>query len=196
MKKVVFKGTINGKEFDNVQDYNVAMTKLLNEGATSINASSSTQIVDEVNEKKELADESLKKEDFLFDVNNYLPYFKDEDEYYLDRLVSDDKDLNNKNFTDVDENLYHCYVDLDNDLKNYRISLEDSFDLINAFKNIRTILNSDSDDNTEVFNSLTESIKKDSKKLELVKNAKPVIDLMKEFYNNAFKLVKDYILNQ
>lgn len=198
MKKVIFKGTINGKEFDSVQDYNNAMTNLLKEGATCINASSSTQIVDEVSEKKDvkLVNELPKKEDFLFDVNNYTPYFKDEDEYYLDRLVSDDKDLNEKNFTNVDENLYHYYVDLTNDLKNKRISLEDSFDLINMFKNIRTILNSDSDDNTEAINSLTESIKRDTKKLELVKNAKPMIDIMKEFYNNSFNIVKDYILNR
>jgi anaerobic ribonucleoside-triphosphate reductase activating protein len=43
MRKSIFKGTINGQEFDNVNDYNARMNELISAGA-EIEAASSTQI--------------------------------------------------------------------------------------------------------------------------------------------------------
>lgn len=45
MTKTIFAGTINGKTFNDVKEYNAEMTRLLNEGA-SIEASTSTKSVD------------------------------------------------------------------------------------------------------------------------------------------------------
>lgn len=46
MKKTKFIGIVNGVEFDNVKEYNNAITKAIEEGSL-VNASSQTQVVDE-----------------------------------------------------------------------------------------------------------------------------------------------------
>jgi len=196
MKKVIFKGTINGKDFDNIKDYNEAMRKLIEEGSTTINASSSTQIVDEVSEKKDvkLVDELKPENDFIFDLNNYTPFFEDTAEYYLDTLVSDDSELNERNMLKANQILKDAYSNLVKDLKKNNIGFDDAFELINKLKDIRSGINADSDDNKEVINSLTNQIKKDTKRLEIVKNASPVIDLLSSFYNDSFDLIKSYLL--
>lgn len=196
MKKVIFKGTINGKDFDNIKDYNEAMRKLIEEGSTTINASSSTQIVDEVSEKKDakLVDELKPENDFIFDLNNYTPFFEDTAEYYLDTLVSDDSELNERNMLKANQILKDAYSNLVKDLKKNNIGFDDAFELINKLKDIRSGINADSDDNREVINSLTNQIKKDTKRLEIVKNASPVIDLLSSFYNDSFDLIKSYLL--
>lgn len=45
MKETKFKGVVNGVEFDNVNDYNTAITKAIEEGVLK-SASSSTEVVD------------------------------------------------------------------------------------------------------------------------------------------------------
>lgn len=49
MKKTIFEGTVNGTKFDNVQDYNNAITKALANGEP-INASSNTYTTDDITE--------------------------------------------------------------------------------------------------------------------------------------------------
>lgn len=196
MRKLIFKGIINGKEFDNVKDYNEAMTRLITEGATSIQASSETKIADEPsNENKNdirLVKEVEKKKEF--DVNDYCPYFRDNDEYYLDYLVSPDKDLNEKNLSLAEKTLTDTFGTLHHDLGSKGISFEDAFELINAIKEIRSAINNDSNDNKDAIAQLTESIKRDTEKLEMLKYAKPVLGVMSDYYDSAFNLVKDYLL--
>lgn len=47
MRKLIFKGTINGKSFDNVEAYNEEMNRLLSSGAIHIDASSNTTVREE-----------------------------------------------------------------------------------------------------------------------------------------------------
>ena len=49
MKKTIFEGTVNGTKFDNVQDYNNAITKALASGEP-VNASSNTYTTDDITE--------------------------------------------------------------------------------------------------------------------------------------------------
>ena len=100
MKKIVFKGVINDKEFDNVQDYNAEMNRLLSGGETNISASSSTRVVDEpTDEPKEKPKENVKL-DKSFDIQDYLPFFNDStNNHYLDTLVSDSESLNDQTLT-------------------------------------------------------------------------------------------------
>ena len=201
MKKVVFKGIINGKEFDNVQDYNAAMSKLIAQGATSIQASSETQIVDEDEKTKELDPNQNKNDVRLvkevepkFDVNDYHPYFNEGDEYYLDYLVSPDKELNEKNLKIAENTLKNTFEALHRALGAGRVSFDDAFDLINILKETRAAIKEDTDDNRAAIAQLTESIKRDEENLELLKYAKPVLGVMADYYDSAFALVKDYLL--
>ena len=194
MRKLVFKGIINGKEFDNVKDYNEAMTKLITEGATSIQASSETKIADEPKSSDDIRlvkEVDTKKE---FNVDDYCPYFRDIDEYYLDYLVSPDKDLNKKNLSILEDSLKKAFAELHNVLGTGEVSFEDAFDLINDLKEIRSSINNDSNDNNDAIVQLTESIKRDTEKLEMLKYAKPVLGIISDYYDSAFNLVKDYLL--
>ena len=49
MKKVIFEGTVDGVKFDNVKDYNEAVTKAIAEGK-NVQASSNTKVVDTADE--------------------------------------------------------------------------------------------------------------------------------------------------
>ena len=194
MRKLVFKGIINGKEFDNVKDYNEAMTKLITEGATSIQASSETKIADEPKSSDDIRlvkEVDTKKE---FNADDYCPYFRDIDEYYLDYLVSPDKDLNKKNLSILEDSLKKAFAELHNVLGTGEVSFEDAFDLINDLKEIRSSINNDSNDNNDAITQLTESIKRDTEKLEMLKYAKPVLGIISDYYDSAFNLVKDYLL--
>ena len=194
MRKLVFKGIINGKEFDNVKDYNEAMTKLITEGATSIQAKKETKIADEPKSSDDIRlvkEVDTKKE---FNVDDYCPYFRDIDEYYLDYLVSPDKDLNKKNLSILEDSLKKAFAELHNVLGTGEVSFEDAFDLINDLKEIRSSINNDSNDNNDAIVQLTESIKRDTEKLEMLKYAKPVLGIISDYYDSAFNLVKDYLL--
>mgnify|MGYP006908820113 CR=1 FL=1 len=114
MRKVVFKGVINGKEFDNVQDYNAEMHRLIDAGERNISASSNSQIVDE----KAVAEPEKVETVQEFDVQDYLPFFDgSHDGHYLDILISDDMKLN-------DETLSIMRSELDEKVKNLNYAIE------------------------------------------------------------------------
>ena len=75
-KKTIFKGVINGKEYNNVQEYNKELSALIDAGA-NFSASTSTETVEEI------STESVCEETCM------LPYFNDS-EYYLDKILSTD----------------------------------------------------------------------------------------------------------
>lgn len=58
MKKTIFEGTVNGTKFDNVEDYNNAITRAIANGEP-INASSNTRTADEIQEPSVGQDISL-----------------------------------------------------------------------------------------------------------------------------------------
>lgn len=190
MRKLVFKGIINGKEFDNVQDYNAEMNRLLSSGETNISASSSTSVVDEpVDEQK-----TNTKPEKPFDIQDYLPLFDDNtNQYYLDRLVSDDIELNKKNLRVVEKELDYKIKSLNDILINNGVSVEDAFAFINIIKEIRSNIKTDSEGNDEAIEELEKRIHDDTASLQVLKSATPVIDLVSSYYNNIFDLVKSYL---
>lgn len=185
MRKITFKGTINGKEFDNVQDYNAEMNSLFSAGETNITASSSTTVTEEPEEKK-------RKE---LEITDFLPFFYDQnDKYYLDKLVSDDAALNEKNLAYADRILSASYADLSEALESDSLTVEQALSLANIIKEIRSQIEVDSHENNNAVNELTEKITADTQRLNLLNNAKPVLAMMSDYYNDVFNKVRDFLL--
>ena len=92
MKKTVFRGIINGVEFNDVKAYNDHLSKLINEGV-EVNASSSTHI-ESTNKVNPCATIERKVVDKSIDEAVLLPYFTNSDDYYLDLLVTDNIEQN------------------------------------------------------------------------------------------------------
>lgn len=190
MRKLVFKGIINGKEFDNVQDYNAEMNRLLSSGETNISASSSTSVVDEPVDGQKINTKPEKP----FDIHDYLPLFDDNaNQYYLDRLVSDDIELNKKNLRVVEKELDYKIKSLNDILVSNGVSVEDAFAFINTIKEIRSNIKADSEGNDEAIEELEKRIHDDTVNLQVLKSATPVIDLVSSYYDNVFDLVKSYL---
>ena len=192
MRKLVFKGIINGKEFDNVQDYNTEMNKLLSSGETNISASSSTSVIDEpVNEQK-----INKKPEKPFNIQDYLIFFNDNcEQYYLDALVSNDDALNDRNLNLAGNVATSAYNKLVENLKSNKLTVDEAFSFVNMLKEIRSKVAQDSEDNRHTCDELENRIEQDKKKLDLLTNAKPIINTLSEYYDAAFNLVRDYLLN-
>lgn len=167
MKKAIFKGTINGQEFDNVNEYNARMTALV-EAGESIDATSSTQIKEVCGEcggeececdcNKEECDCNCSKESGLEVAVDMLPIFggrgyKNINEF-LDHVVSDNDDKNRDAINDInnylDENHEGVLVKMrsmdEHSLQNYRHDLANIITILketirdnnNAIRNIRT----------------------------------------------------------
>ena len=167
MKKVVFKGVINDKEFDNVQDYNAEMSRLLGTGEM-INASSSTSVAEESD-----FDQSRRTQDKIeepYNLNDFLPFFNSgSDQYYLDKLVSDDDELNDKNLNLTQVALDEKIEKFDKVLHHTDISLEELWDFINMLKNIKSRISEDSKNNSESITEFEKRIKTDSDNLNILK---------------------------
>ena len=78
MKKNVFKGFINGQEFDNVNDYNTRMNELMSTGQ-DIQASTTTQVVD-------IEEEDCNETDCI----DMLPGFSNPNSHYIDDNLNKD----------------------------------------------------------------------------------------------------------
>lgn len=192
MRKLVFKGIINGKEFDNVQDYNKEMNRLLSSGETNISASSSTSVVDEPVVEQKIN----KKPEKPFDIQDYLIFFNDNcEQYYLDALVSNDDALNGRNLNLAGNVATSAYNKLVEDLKSNKLTVDEAFSFVNMLKEIRSKIAQDSEDNHHTCDELEKRIEQDKKKLDLLTNAKPIINTLSEYYDAAFNLVRDYLLN-
>lgn len=175
-KKTVFKGVINGKEFDNVQAYNQEMQSLIATGA-DINASSQTSIEDDkcCCGNCETCDKCQESIDFL-------PYFSNPQEYYLDRLITEDGATNDKNIeelkmllTQSGKHILNSVNKMDEHaLENYKKDLKDV---------IKT-LDSDKIDNKKSLDSL-------SKKMSMLHYADEAINLMNEFYSTIYNRITD-----
>ena len=127
MKNVtVFQGKVNGKIYDNVADYNAAITALIEAGVTDIEATSSTSI--KVVEDDETSKEyettctdcdcpcgcdctSCTCDAFDEDVTFY-PYMEDDDPFYLDLLVTDNKETNIEAYNEAQKQLEISYRDI------------------------------------------------------------------------------------
>ena len=187
MKKVVFKGIINGKEFDNVKDYNEEMNRLLSSGE-SVAASSSTNIVEETPQDKEK---------YHFNVDDFLPFFRSDDNiHYLDRLVGEDDKLNKESLAYADKTISDAYGQLVNTLDANKITVEQAFELINRMKEVRAQIDNDYSESKRAIAELERQMTETKKKMEFLNNAFPVIDAFKNYYKSAFDAVKGYLLKK
>ena len=90
MKKVNFKGIVNGVEFDNVNDYNARLEELVDKGVLEITASSNTYITEEPDPI-----EISKNDDILLVIKNMLDESGVDYEEAADylRAASDEDDI-------------------------------------------------------------------------------------------------------
>lgn len=117
-KVTVFQGTVNGRTFNNVADYNAAIATLIEAGETDIQATSSTTIKN-VEDSVETSDYTTtctcdcggecdctccEDEDL-----SYFPYMEDDDPFYLDLLVTDDPVTNQEAYTEAQKVFEKCY---------------------------------------------------------------------------------------
>jgi uncharacterized protein YoxC len=118
-KVTVFQGTVNGRNFDNVADYNAAITTLIEAGETDIQATSSTTI-------KNIED-PVEAGDYTTTCTNdccpggcnctccededlsYFPYMEEDDPFYLDLLATDDPVVNQEAYAEAQKVLEKCY---------------------------------------------------------------------------------------
>ena len=192
----------NGKTFDNVSDYNNEMSKLISEGA-SIEASSSTQIVDDIDDgEKTMAPDTDKTEitegpdktEKNFSISDFLPLLYDSSISYIDRLVGDDDELNQEILKHTNSVLDKCKEELTNALKDDEIGLDCVFDLVNQIKEARTQISDDRENNEEVIKELEKRMKKDNDSYNFLLKARPLIDAVYRYYNDAYKMLKNYLL--
>jgi hypothetical protein len=194
MRKVVFNGFINGEKFDNVQDYNKKMNELLDKGIAKISALSNTSIVNEPDVDD--SNETEVEEEFSHDVRDFLPFFNDSSVgCYLDEMVSDDSELNEKNVARANTIMSETYDTLKNVLDNKWMTIGEAFDLINQVKNIRSDIETSRSENRLAINELEERIDRDKHRLDILKNTDPLIDSFATYYNNVFNIVKNYLFS-
>ena len=199
MKKVVFKGIVNDKEFDNVNDYNEEMSKLIREGV-SISASSSTQLVDEPEKTKEEPAEKTVEEDkptverYIGILDSILsPYFG-ESPYYLD-VVSGDEELDKRALEKVKNDLTDAKTRLEKVLDMEHFSLDEALEAMSRYKSIRDNIVEDSYQNETVIRDLEQEIEKDKTKLNTLRSSKPFIKEFLEGYTDLFNSIRQYLLS-
>lgn len=170
MKKTVFNGIINGVEFDNVNDYNKEMQRLLSEGCSNIQAQSSTSIVDDKCEHGECKCEGCKGAC----KSNVSPWpgFEDPDRHFLDVLLEDETESYHDKSMKLQDHLDNEYDDIVNS---------------EEFNDIYT-LNSYKKDISEILESFEETYAKTSHTFNNITNEK--IFLQKQLSEIQEKLDK------
>lgn len=185
--KTIFKGVINGVEFDNVADYNKRLTELLAAGE-SVNASTSTSTVDICDCCGKVASECTCEdgEDTCDQKTNMLPGFENDEavENYVDQFVTGDDNLDRSN------------------LESYKKYLSDNFEGVRFVVNGMNLvtLRGYMNDLHEVLDIIDEdmqdtleAIHRKEKELQTLRKAKEVLDVWNEYYMKNLDLVKQEI---
>jgi uncharacterized small protein (DUF1192 family) len=198
--KTVFKGTINGKEFNSVEEYNKEMRELLSKGE-SINASSSTQVVNETETSASNIEEKIQTplEESSEDSEEYtcmLPYFDDPEFHYLDDTISADENENSKVLNDIINDLTAAKEDILEVMDD--MTLADIKEYAKSLNNVLAKIGSDNTLNQEAINIIDERIAKHSEEIAKLQNelnkfrndrkalvaAKKIINTMNNFYSD------------
>lgn len=206
MSKTCFKGTINGQEFDNVRDYNIKMQELL-EAGVAVNASSSTVIAAakdaEVADDDEVtcAGKAVAKAEEVEEYS-YYPYMDDDDQFYLDLLVTHDSEINKEALDEMRKEFGRCYKAIINaiadkdvcvdSLKEYRSALREIIDNVKNDKQctlnaIQTIKNRKDELDREYKRYMAEyetEMDAINSEMQILEDAKPVIKEFIDFYEN------------
>lgn len=181
MKKNIFKGIINGQEFDNVKDYNARMNELMSAGH-DIEASTSTQVVD-TDEKGEVCEEKCEEVEPTPDM---IPVFGranyESIGAYLDDVVTDNGEENEKMLDNLESYLIDNHNLITKNLvkmdgharKNYRRELQEILDVIN-----------------KVYASNDASIANIESKYEVLRTGADVLELLTTEYGNLINEIDD-----
>lgn len=173
MKKTIFKGTINGKQFDSVQEYNKEMMRAIAAGE-NVSAESHTETVEDDYDGSP-----------LYHQNNDLPKL---DKDYLDSITG------NKN---IDENLYNnelnrlsdCYERISKNLKpDYQKDIEK---FVKILKDDAEANFKEADIVKCEMSSLKEEIRSLKADLDIIATQKKFIELYSDFYNDLMDLYND-----
>lgn len=159
MKKIVFKGTINGKEFNDVKSYNEEMMKVMESGAP-VQAESHTESIEET--KTEEID--------------MLPGFSDYKQYYLDDLVTGDDDKDNQLFEEWDFKLGEAY----NNIRK-KIDEMDSNQLAKYIKDLNDVIACIDEDIADAKNDL----EKAKLQAKIANNSIHISQLTRSWYENV-----------
>ena len=197
MRKVLFKGIINGEQFDNVADYNKKMMELIAKG-DSVEASSSTQIVDTDVDSENNTELANGEPDLKDDVEKNP---KVDMRYYIPFEIKDIDDLlDPTNMDDEHESMLEGLQDYIDDLfdefsgKVEKINTQELLDFAKRVKEIVRDLEKSSKENDVVIDKLKTRIADDTNKLEQVNRADEVIDTLLNYYDNVYQLAKAELL--
>lgn len=185
--KTIFKGTVNGKEFNDVKAYNEALLKVINSGEP-VKATSRTESEDENVEPEE---------DF-----GYLDPSKDiyKDGFlYADRLVNGDEEDDAWAYANERDRLEARLGEI-LDTVNEKQADIDVAALTERYKAAIDDVKGDSDRNQATIKSLCKKIEqaeKDFKDLEgqlkVAHHAKIVIDLYKDHFANVVEALQEWL---
>lgn len=189
--KCKFIGVVNGVEYDNVQDYNDALTKAIHSG--NVNAYTKTENCCNCCENEcGCNDECENKE--LPNIN-YLPGFFENGE----EVTSEYVDNNTNGFCDGDwVNHYHnLQVELGDNLREIREALnkfnsEDRKEYLKDIDEVLNKINQDEEANNEALNRLHASLADLRNSISVCKRGVNIINLYKDFY----KVLRDEVVSQ
>lgn len=171
-KKAVFKGTVNGKSFDNVDAYNKAVTEAIKSGA-EINASTSFSYVDK-SEPIEIKDDKEESVDLLpsYDPEKMTNSCVDDcDGIKLNDLA---KKLSQEFAPKIIAKL-NAMKDMD-DVEDYKEDVQNCLDSIQD----------DVESNDAVLNKL-------NKQINILKDAADKLDIWKSFYRGILSAVESQL---
>ena len=180
-QKKVFKGTINGVEFDNVSDYNKEMTRLINEGK-DVNASSQTTI--------ENVDEDNNSCDSIAVPVRMLPGFDLPNVHYINNYIGEDAFDNVEYVGKTEENLTNIYPRIVEKLEQM-----DQAALENYHKDVTGTLskiNTDKDSTVKALANVEKEMDNLETKWQILDDSSDLIDVYLKFYAQ----VKDAIENR
>jgi hypothetical protein len=206
MKKTVFKGTVNGIHFDDVKKYNEYLTKLI-EAGENFSAETSTQTID--------CDDVVRsiKE---YDTEKLLPYFSDDnDEYYLDQLVTGDAYKDIELLDNAVTKLQNAYAYIKTYLNDSKVSGDDKKRYANEVLDIVNAMKTDATYNKEALETLNRTRANAAKEYEkaiteaeneykatiagcdteerVLNNANVLINKFFNFYNDVLTLASKHI---
>lgn len=186
--KTIFEGIVNGQKFDNVADYNEALTKAINEGNV-VQASSRTYSTEEPEPAAEPNEESPALPNFYIGM--------DPDNYYMD-MMTGDEEVDDNTLEKVNETLtetIHSIADVlneltDDDLKVYQRNLSNIAVKLDGDRTKNNALIGQFDQETE---ELSEKLREIEKKLDLLSSCEVLNDMMKQYYSELIELVGNEI---
>lgn len=168
--KTVFKGIINGKEFNNVNEYNAVLTELMAKGvAINASTSTSTEMVD-VNESLEpnmLPGFGLMDSNKKAYVNNYVTGNDEADSEKLADLANSLESNIEKVIRKVSDMDYAALKEYEHDVKN-----------------VLGVIGQDIANTDDVIKNKTQELK-------VLINAMKVLKLWDENYKTYFDIIKD-----